>query len=132
MEQTLVLIKPDAMRKIEYILEIFYRNNLKIDQFKVMTLTDDIINEHYAHVLDKPFFPELKKFMTSAPIVAMVLTGNNAVAKVREIIGKTNPKEASRGTIRNMYGTDQTMNAVHASDSAENAQIEINRFFSRK
>lgn len=132
MEKTLVLIKPDAIRKIEYILEIFYKSNLKIDQFKIMNLDDAIIAEHYAHVLDKPFFPELKKFMTSTPVVAMVLFGDNAVTKVREIVGKTNPREAAPGTIRKLYGTDLTRNAVHASDSTENAKIEIDRFFKRK
>lgn len=132
MEKTLVLIKPDAIRKIEYILDIFYKNNLKIDQFKIMSLDDAIISEHYAHVLDKPFFPELKEFMTSTPVVAMVILGDSAVARVRDIVGKTNPKEAAPGTIRNLYGTDLTRNAVHASDSAENAKIEIDRFFKRK
>ena len=132
MEKTLVLIKPDAIRKIEYILDIFYKNNLKIDQFKIMELDDAIIAEHYAHVLDKPFFPELKEFMTSAPVVAMVLLGDNVVFRVREIVGKTNPTEAAPGTIRNLYGTDLTRNAVHASDSTENAKVEIERFFNRK
>lgn len=132
MEKTLVLIKPDAIRKIEYILEIFYKNGLKIEQFKVMELGDDIVAEHYSHLLDKPFFPELKGFMTSSPIVAMVLLGDSAVSKVREIVGKTNPKEAAKGTIRNLYGTDLTKNAVHASDSLENAKIEIDRFFNIK
>ncbi len=132
MEKTLVLIKPDAIRKIECILEIFYKNNLKIDQFKIMSLDDSIISEHYAHVLDKPFFPELKEFMASTPVVAMVIFGDNAVSKVREIVGKTNPREAAPGTIRNLYGTDLTRNAVHASDSTENAKIEIDRFFNRK
>ena len=132
MEKTLVLIKPDAIRKIEYILEIFYKNGLKIEQFKVMELGDDIVAEHYSHLLDKPFFPELKRFMTSSPIVAMVLSGDSAVSKVREIVGKTNPKEAAKGTIRNLYGTDLTKNAVHASDSLENAKIEIDRFFNIK
>jgi nucleoside-diphosphate kinase len=132
MEKTLVLIKPDAIRKIEYILDIFYKNNLKIDQFKIMELDDAIIAEHYAHVLDKPFFPELKEFMTSAPVVAMVLLGENVVFRVREIVGKTNPTEAAPGTIRNLYGTDLTRNAVHASDSTENAKVEIERFFNRK
>lgn len=129
MEKTLVLIKPDAIRKIEYILEIFYKNGLKIERFKIMELGDDIVAEHYSHLLDKPFFPELKRFMTSSPIVAMVLSGDSAVSKVREIVGKTNPKEAAKGTIRNLYGTDLTKNAVHASDSLENAKIEIDRFF---
>lgn len=132
MEKTLVLIKPDAIRKIEYILDIFYKNNLKIDQFKIMELDDAIIAEHYAHVLDKPFFPELKEFMTSAPVVAMVLLGENVVFRVREIVGKTNPTEAAPGTIRNLYGTDLTRNAVHASDSTENAKVEIERFFNKK
>ena len=129
MEKTLVLIKPDAIRKIEYILEIFYKNGLKIERFKIMELGDDIVAEHYSHLLDKPFFPELKRFMTSSPIVAMVLSGDSAVSKVREIVGKTNPKEAAKGTIRNLYGADLTRNAVHASDSLENAKIEIDRFF---
>ena len=131
-QQTLVLIKPDGMEHIEEIIEILYNNGLKIDEFKVMQLDNEIISEHYAHVMDRPFFPALKDFMTSAPIAAMILSGENAVAKVRTVIGCTNSKEAAEGTVRNLYGTDSTKNAIHASDSVENAQIEINRFFRRE
>ena len=131
MEKTLVLIKPDGMENIEKIIEILYKNDLKIEEYKIMELDDEIISEHYGHVMDKPFFPRLKAFMTSAPIAAMILSGENAVLKTRQIIGKTNSKEAEEGTIRNLFGTDSTMNAIHASDSIENAEIEINRFFRR-
>ena len=132
MEETLVLIKPDGMANIEYILEILYANGLKVDRFKVMEMDEELILEHYGHVADKPFFPRLKEFMMSAPIAAMVLTGENAVAKVREVIGCTNSLEAKEGTVRNLFGTDSTKNAIHASDSVENAQIEIDRFFNRE
>lgn len=132
MEKTLVLIKPDGMENIDKIIEILYKNGLKIDEYKIMQLDDEIIKEHYGHVMDRPFFPALKEFMTSSPIAAMILTGENAVLKTREIIGKTNSKEAAEGTVRNLYGTDSTKNAIHASDSVENAEIEINRFFRRE
>ena len=127
-----MLIKPDGMKNIGYILEIFYKNNLKIDEFKIMRLDDEILAEHYAHVADKPFYPDMRDFMKSSSIAAMILVGDNAVDKVREIIGCTDPALASKGTVRYLYGTDKTKNAVHASDSAENALVEIERFFKRR
>lgn len=129
MEKTLILIKPDGMENIEKIIEILYKNDLKIEDYKLMQLDDEIIMEHYGHVADRPFFPALKEFMTSAPIAAMILTGENAILKTREVIGCTNSKEAKEGTVRNLFGTDSTKNAIHASDSPESVEAEINRFF---
>lgn len=131
MEQTLVLVKPDGMENIENILEIFYQNGLKVDDFKVMQLDDEIVAEHYAHLIDQPFYPTLRDFMESSPIAALIVSGENAVSRVRTIIGCTDSTLAEEGTIRNLYGTDKTRNAVHASDCQENAAIEINRFFGR-
>lgn len=131
MEQTLVLVKPDGMDNIEYIIEQFYQNGLKIENFRVLEMDDELVAEHYAHLTEFPFYPTLVEFMESAPIAALILTGENAVAKVREVIGCTNSLEAAEGTIRQRFGTDKTRNAVHASDSVENAQIEIERFFNR-
>lgn len=132
LEQTFIIIKPDGMPNIEKIIEILYKNGLIIEEYKIMDLDEEIINEHYAHVIDRDFFPRLKSFMTSAPVATMILSGENAVAKTRKIVGKTNSLEAAPGTIRNLFGTDSTMNAIHASDSVENAQIEIERFFRKK
>ena len=88
--------------------------------------------EHYAHVADKPFYPEIEKFMSSAPVIAVVLEGENVIDAVREMLGVTNSKEAAPGTIRNELGTDMMINVAHASDSVETAEKEVKRFFSKK
>lgn len=128
-EQTFVIIKPDGMPHREEILDIFAKADLEIEDLKEVLLNEDIIAKHYAHVIDRPFYPTLKNYMTSAPVNIMILSGEDAVSRVRTIIGCTDSKEAKEGTIRNLYGTDKTYNAVHASDSVENAKIEIDRFF---
>lgn len=132
MEQTLILVKPDARYKTEEILEIFEKNGLKFDNIKELCMTEELINEHYAHLIDKPFFPKLRDYMMSDIITAGIISGENAVTRVRTIVGATDPQKAEKGTIRNIYGTNITYNAIHASDSVENAQIEIERFFKPK
>ena len=131
MEKTLVIIKPDALqnRWVGKIIAIFEDMALEIIQAEMMALSDEVLEEHYSHLVDKDFFPEIKEFMQSLPVLVMTLHGNNAVANVRKEVGATDPNKAEKGTIREQFGTDVMWNAVHASDSAENAEAEITRFF---
>ena len=134
MEQTLSIIKPDAVAKnvIGKIIDRFESNGLKIAAAKKLQLTEDDAARFYAVHKARPFFKDLVKFMTSGPVVAMVLEGENAVAKNRELMGATNPKEAKSGTIRADFAESIDANAVHGSDSLENAAIEIAFFFSQR
>ncbi|MBO6178165.1 MAG: nucleoside-diphosphate kinase [Selenomonadaceae bacterium] len=131
MEETLVLIKPDAVRKkhIGDIIKIYEANDLEIMAMRMLTMTKELAAKHYVEHLDRPYYSDLEGFMTSGPIVAMILKGEDAIKRVREINGKTNPKDAAEGTIRKLYAENGSRNAVHASDSPENAKREINIFF---
>ena len=130
-EETLVLIKPDAVRKkhIGDIIKIYEANDLEITAMRMLTMTKELAAKHYVEHLDRPYYSDLEGFMTSPPIVAMILKGEDAIKRVREINGKTNPKDAAEGTIRKLYAENGSRNAVHASDSPENAKREINIFF---
>jgi nucleoside-diphosphate kinase len=132
MEQTLSIIKPDAVAKnvIGKIVDRFETNGLKIAAMKRLQLSAADAGAFYAVHAERPFFGELVEFMTSGPVVVMVLEGENALAKNRELMGATNPKEADAGTIRADFAESIDANAVHGSDSLENAKIEINFFFS--
>ncbi len=132
MEKTLVLIKPDAFGKGHAgdILKIYEAAGFKIVAAKVMQMDKKLAAIHYAEHVEKSFYPELVEFMTSAPLMAMVLGGENAIERVREINGATNPAKAAEGTIRKLYAENVTKNAVHASDSAASAAREIPIFFS--
>ncbi len=132
MEKTLVLIKPDAFGKNHTgdILKRYEDEGLKIVAAKVMQMDKKIAAIHYAEHVEKPFYPDLVEFMTSAPLMALVLGGENAISKVREINGATNPAKADEGTIRKLFAESVTKNAVHASDSPESAAREIKIFFS--
>ena len=131
MEKTLVIIKPDAIEAkcVGSIISIFETEKFDIIQTEMMSLSDDMLNDHYSHLTDKPFFPEIVEFMQSLPVIVMTLQGENAVTRVRDIVGVTDPTEANEGTIRKQFGTDVMRNVVHASDSVENAEAEIERFF---
>lgn len=131
MEKTLVLIKPDAMQRglAGVITARFEEKKLKLIGCKMMRLDDAILRAHYAHLTDKPFFPDIVTFMSGAPIVAQCWEGPNAVDVVRTMVGVTNPSEAAPGTIRADYGTSIQYNVIHASDSKESAKTEISRFF---
>lgn len=131
-ENTLAIIKPDGMFHIEEIIAMFYQNGLKIKDFKVEQLSEEKIEEHYAHLLDKPFYPKLRDYMMCTPVALMVLEGKNAVENLRNLMGPTDAAKAESNTIRGKFGTDITHNAIHGSDSKENAEIEINRFFNQK
>ncbi len=134
MEQTLSIIKPDAVKKnvIGKIVDRFESNGLRIAAMKKVQLSQQDAAEFYAVHKERPFFGELVEFMTSGPVVVMVLEGENAVAKNRELMGATNPKEAAPGTIRADFADSIDANAVHGSDSLENAAIEIAFFFARR
>ena len=130
METTCVLIKPDAMRAhhIGQIIDRFERAGLAVTGCKMFSLDSAVLAEHYAHILQKPFYPEVEAFMRSAPVLGLAVAGEGAVAKVRALAGATDPAKADRGTIRADYGTDVMVNAIHASDSLEAAAAELARF----
>ena len=134
METTLSIIKPDAVAKnvIGKIVDRFESNGLKIAAMKKVQLSQADAEAFYAVHASRPFFGDLVKFMISGPVVVMVLEGENAVAKNRELMGATNPKEAAKGTIRADFAESIDANAVHGSDSLENAKIEIDFFFARR
>ena len=131
LETTLILLKPDAIEKhlSGKVLARFEEAGFVIRGIKMMPLDDTILREHYAHVADKPFFPEIVAFMSRTPVIALVLEGEDVIAKVRDLLGPTNSKAADPGTIRGDFGEDMMTNVCHASDSTEAAAAEIKRFF---
>jgi nucleoside-diphosphate kinase len=131
MEKTLSIIKPDAVERnlIGQIVSIFEKNSLIIHSIKKIILSKKMAEDFYFVHKERPFFNDLCAYMSSGPVVVMVLEGNNSVVKNREIMGATNPKDAAKGTIRNLYGISLDKNSVHGSDSKENAKIEIDFFF---
>ena len=131
MEKTLVLVKPDAFKNHHTgdIVKLYEEKGLQLLAMRMMKMTKEVAAKHYEEHIGRPYYAELESFMTSGPIVAMVLAGDNAIAKVRELNGKTDPKEAAPGTIRAMYAESKGCNAVHASDSPESAAREIHIFF---
>lgn len=130
-ERSLIIIKPDAIQRslVGEIITRFERKGLKIIGMKMMHLKDALVEEHYAHVADKPFFPRIKRFMTSSPVIVMAVAGLKAVDSIRLIVGVTKSYEADAGTIRGDYALSMQSNVVHASDSKENGAVEIKRFF---
>lgn len=131
MEQTFIILKPSTITRglVGDVLTRFQRKGLIITGIKMMRLTDDILREHYAHLVDRPFFPSLLNSMKATPVIVAVLKGNDAVAVVRAMNGATNCRKAAPGTIRGDFGMSGQENIIHASDSPENALIEIARFF---
>jgi nucleoside-diphosphate kinase len=130
-ETTLILFKPDAVSKnlTGEVLSRFEKAGFHIRGIKMMQLDDAILREHYAHVADKPFFPDIVAFMSRTPVIALALEGEDVIAKVRDLLGPTNSKAAPAGTIRGDFGEDMMVNVCHASDSPEAAAAEIKRFF---
>lgn len=130
--KTLTIIKPKALSDncAGKILSSINANGFRIPALRMMRLTKAQAEAFYAVHKDRPFFNDLVEFMTSGPIIAAILEKDNAVEEYRKLIGSTNPEEAAEGTIRAMCGTDIQMNAVHGSDSDENAENEANFFFS--
>jgi nucleoside-diphosphate kinase len=131
MERTLLLIKPDAIQRgyIGDILSRFERKGFKVAGLKMLQMSEALAKEHYAHLVDKPFYPDLEKFVTEHPIVAVVVEGKEAVEVVRLIVGPTNASKAPAGTVRGDFSNSTSRNVIHASDSLETAQKEVPRFF---
>jgi nucleoside-diphosphate kinase len=130
-QRTLVLLKPDALQRdlLGEIIRRFELKGLKIVGLKFVELTEQLLNEHYSHLADKPFFANIKKFMMQTPVVGMALEGFDAISEVRKIVGSTNPRQADAGTIRADFAMNVPSNLIHASDSPEAASAEIKRFF---
>ncbi len=130
-ETTLILFKPDCVQKrlSGEVLNRFEAEGFNVRGLKMMRLSDAVLKEHYAHVADKPFFPEIVTFMQSSPVVALALGGENVIARVRDLLGPTNSAAAPKGTIRGDFGENMMVNVCHASDSLENAAAEVKRFF---
>lgn len=131
MQRTFVIFKPDCMeqRHVGNVLNRFEQAGFTIVGCKMARLTPALLREHYAHVASKPFYPEIEAFMSSRPVIMMALEGDNIVQKVRDLLGPTDSRKAAKGTIRGDFGTEMMKNVVHASDSDENAKIELARFF---
>ena len=130
-EQTLSIIKPDAVERnlVEEIKNIFVENNLNIKDVKKLHITKDEAAEFYKVHQSKPFYNDLCEYLSSGPIVVMILEGKDAVVKNRKIMGATDPKNAEENTIRKLYGISIDKNSVHGSDSVDNAKKEIEFFF---
>ena len=130
-EQTLSIIKPDAVERnlVEEIKNIFKKNNLTIKESKKIQISKEEAADFYRVHQSKPFYDELCSYLSSGPIVVMILQGENAVKQNRELMGATNPKDAKENTIRKLYGISIDKNSVHGSDSNENAKKEIEFFF---
>lgn len=131
MERTFSALKPDAVKRgfIGKIIERFENKGYKIVALKFMNVTKELASKHYEEHFGKPFYDSLIEYITSGPVVAMVLEGENVIAGVRHIVGKTNPNEADVGTIRADFCVAKEYNAIHASDSEESAKREIGLFF---
>jgi nucleoside-diphosphate kinase len=131
MERTLILVKPDAYGRnlTGEILARFERKGLRPIALKQMTMTRELAERHYAEHIEKPFFSELAEFITSGPLVAMVMEGRSAITAARQVIGATNPLEAAPGSIRGDLAIETGENLVHGSDSPESAQREVEIFF---
>ena len=130
-EQTLSIIKPDAVERdlVSKIKNFFEKNNLKIIKSRKVKISKEEASEFYKVHQTKPFYNELCNYLSSGPIVVMILEGENAVSQNRQLMGATDPKKAEEGTLRKMYGISIDKNSIHGSDSAENGKLEIDFFF---
>ena len=135
LETTLILFKPDAIEKnlTGQVLARFQAEGFVIRGIKMLSLSDEVLAEHYSHIADKPFFPSVRGFMQETPVIALALEGENVIARVRDLLGPTDSTQAPAGTIRGDFGFKDTeskmRNVCHASDSVEAAEAEIKRFF---
>ena len=131
-EKTLVLIKPDAVQRnlIGQILTEYERNGLKVVDMNMLTASTETAEKHYAEHKERPFFGELVEYITSSPLVALVVEGEDAISRVRALNGATNPADSGDNTIRALYGISLSENTVHSSDSPESAEKEISIWFS--
>ena len=133
MEKTLVLVKPDGVQRglIGTVIGRIESKGLKIAGLKLIHVSEELAKEHYGEHVARPFFGDLVSFITSSPVVALAVEGDNAVSVVRTLMGGTNPQEADPGTIRGDFGMTIGMNLVHGSDSVESAERELNLFFDK-
>lgn len=131
MEQTLVIFKPSSIERalVGEIISRFQKKGLVIAGIKMMQLNEKILREHYAHLVDRPFFPSLLNSMMASPVIVMVLEGRDAIKVVRLLTGATNGREALPGTIRGDFSMSGQENIIHASSSVEDAEVEVKRFF---
>ena len=131
MQQSLIIIKPSGVERglVGKIIDRFQQKGLIIAGLKMMMLNEEILREHYAHLVDRPFFPSILSSMMASPVVVMCVKGKDAVTVVRSMVGVTNSRNADPGTIRGDFGMSSQENIIHASDSEENGIIETNRFF---
>ena len=130
-ERTYVMLKPDALQRglAGEIIRRIEAKGYRLVQAKTIVLDEPILREHYAHIADKPFFPETVEYMTSGPVLAMIWEGENAIAGIHQLMGATKFADAKAGTIRGDFASSTTFNLIHGSDSPEAAEIEIKRFF---
>jgi nucleoside-diphosphate kinase len=131
MERTFAMVKPDGVQRglVGEVVSRFEKKGIKIAALKLMLITQELAEQHYAEHTGKPFFNDLVSFITSGPVAAMVLEGENVIAKVRTMMGATNPNDSAPGTIRGDFGMTIDKNIIHGSDSPESALREINHFF---
>jgi nucleoside-diphosphate kinase len=132
-EKSLIIIKPDAVQRnlIGEVVSRLEKKGLKIIGMKMMAIEDALLDEHYAHIKDKPFFPGIRDFMKSCPVIVLAVEGINAVSALRLIVGPTKAWEADAGTIRGDFSLSTQSNIVHASDSVAAGEIEVKRFFAK-
>ncbi len=130
-EKTYIMLKPDCIKRglMGEVISRIEKKGYRITDAKMLNLDEKILREHYAHIADKPFFQEIVSYMTSGPVLAMIVEGENAVKGMRILMGATKFEEATAGTIRGDYAFCTSENIIHGSDSIENAKIEIKRFF---
>jgi nucleoside-diphosphate kinase len=130
-EHTFIMVKPDGVARglVGEVISRFERKGLKLERIRGLQIDEDLARTHYAEHVEKPFFPELLEFITSGPVVAMEWSGDGAIAVCRDIMGATDPKKASPGTIRGDLGLAVTENIVHGSDGPESAERELGIFF---
>ena len=131
MQTTLILLKPDCItgHKAGEVLKRFEDQGFQIRGCKMFRADASLLQEHYAHIASKPFFPEVEAFMSASPVIALALSGENAVERIRELLGPTDSTKAAKGTIRGDFGQTVMKNIAHASDTRQNAEIELKRFF---
>ncbi len=131
-ERTFIMLKPDCLKRglMGEVIGRIERKGYRISDAKIMTLNETVLREHYAHLAEKPFFGEILEYMMSGPVLAMIVEGENSILGMRILMGATKFEEAAAGTIRGDLANNTGENIIHGSDSAENAEIEIKRFFS--
>lgn len=130
-QTTLILLKPDTVsnNRCGEVLSRFEAAGFRILGMKLIQLDDALLQEHYAHIASRPFFPEVVAFMKKTPVVALALSGEDVIDKVRALLGPTDSRKAEKGTLRGDFGVDSMVNVAHASDSPESAEAELKRFF---